>query len=265
MADLTDSLTRRRALSLLAGATAAVLVGCGSDGDDGAAAPPSTTSSTSATGGTAGGGSDATCETIPAETVGPFPGDGTNGPDVLAMDGVVREDIRSSLGSSTVADGVPLTLDLTVLDASGCTPKPGAAVYVWHCDREGRYSMYSSGAEDETYLRGVQPAGADGRLSFTTIFPAAYQGRWPHIHFEIYAGVEDATGGGSPIAISQLALPADVCETVYATAGYEASVRNLARTSLDSDMVFSDGSDHQLASTTGTAADGYRASLQIAV
>ena len=50
----------------------------------------------------------ASCALIPEETAGPFPGDGSNGPDVLSQSGVVRSDIRSSFGSSTtVADGDP--------------------------------------------------------------------------------------------------------------------------------------------------------------
>ena len=62
-------------------------------------------------------------------------------------------------------------------------PFVGVAVYAWHCDRAGRYSLYSEGVEDENYLRGVQESDADGKLAFDTIFPAAYSGRWPHIHF----------------------------------------------------------------------------------
>lgn len=66
---------------------------------------------------------------------------------------MVRGDIRSSFGSlSGTADGVPLTLTLTVVDASTGAPVPGAAVYLWHCDR------------DQNYLRGVQEADASGVL-----------------------------------------------------------------------------------------------------
>ena len=175
----------------------------------------------------------------------------------------MRGDIRSSIGdASGVAEGVPLTVDLTVTDtAAGCVPLAGAAVYIWHCDREGRYSMYSEGAENENYLRGVQEADADGRVTFTSIFPACYMGRWPHIHFEVYASVEDATGGGEPIATSQLAFPQDVCETVYATDGYDQSVANLAQVSLESDMVFADGVGQQLAEMAGTVEAGYTATL----
>ena len=50
----------------------------------------------------------------------------------------------------------------------------------------GLYSLYNRGATDQNYLRGVQASDADGKLSFTTIFPGCYRGRWPHIHFEIF-------------------------------------------------------------------------------
>ena len=85
------------------------------------------------------------CTVIPEETGGPFPGDGSNGPDVLDESGVVRKDIRSSFdGTSGTADGVPYTMQFTVVDVdNGCKPLTGAAVYVWHCDREGNYSMYA--------------------------------------------------------------------------------------------------------------------------
>jgi protocatechuate 3,4-dioxygenase beta subunit len=121
--------------------------------------------------------------------------------------------------------------------------------------------MYSEGAESENYLRGVQEADADGRVTFTSIFPACYSGRWPHIHFEVYASVEDATGGGEPIATSQLAFPQDVCELVYATDGYVQSVANLAQVSLEADMVFADGAGQQLAVMTGSVEAGYTATL----
>ena len=164
---------------------------------------------------------------------------------------VVRSDIRSSIGSASgVADGVPLTIELTVTDtAAGCAPLAGAAVYLWHCDRDGGYSMYSDGAEDENYLRGVQETDADGRLTFTSIFPACYSGRWPHVHFEVYASVDDATGGGEPIATSQLALPEDVvrrrCTPPTATS---RACRTSRSVSLGPDNVFGDdGAAQQLA------------------
>jgi protocatechuate 3,4-dioxygenase beta subunit len=205
---------------------------------------------------------------IPKETAGPFPGDGSNGPNVLEASGVVRQDIRSSFrtGSAT-AEGVPLTFTLTLLDnANGCVPLAGAAVYAWHCDREGRYSMYDSGLADENYLRGVQEADTNGQVTFSSIFPGAYSGRWPHIHFEVFESMSNATAAGQVLAVSQIALTQAACDDVYATAGYEASMRNMARTTLKSDNVFGDdGGIYQLATMTGSAAAGYAAGLNVTI
>ncbi len=198
---------------------------------------------------------------------GPFPGDGSNGPNVLTESGIVRRDIRSSFGSASgTAEGVPLTLTLTVLDANnGGAPLQGGAVYVGHCDREANYSLYSEAAADRNYLRGVQETDVEGRVTFTTTFPGACPGRWPHVHFEVYPSLGDATSAGTNIATSQLVLPEDACDLVYATAGYEQSVTNLASTSLDSDMVFSDGVATQLATVAGTPAREMAATLTFAV
>ena len=203
---------------------------------------------------------------MPEETAGPYPGDGSNGPTVLSTSGVFRSDIRSSFGGlSGSADGVSLTVVLTIVSSSTCEPLSGRAVYMWHCDRPGRYSLYSSGVTNQNYLRGVQAADASGRVSFTTIFPGCYSGRWPHIHFEVFPSVSAATSVGNKVATSQIALPKDTCDAVYATAGYESSVRNLAQVSLATDNVFSDGSALELATVTGSAAGGYTASLTVAV
>jgi protocatechuate 3,4-dioxygenase beta subunit len=82
------------------------------------------------------------------------------------------------LPSPGAGDGsnVPDVLEL----AKGGSPFAGVAVYVRHCDRAGRYSLYSDGIENENYLRGVQVADADGRVRYTSVFPACYDGRWPH-------------------------------------------------------------------------------------
>jgi len=273
--DLPRFVGRRRALGLLAGgALAAGLAACGgsdrSSGSDGGttASSGSTGSGGSSTdGGDQGSTGGSTDETIPQETGGPYPGDGTNGPNVLTESGVVRQDIRSSFGdASGTAEGVPLTVKLRILDVSGGGgARAGAAVYLWHCTREGEYSMYTGAAQGENYLRGVQEADADGNLSFTTIFPGAYSGRYPHIHFEVYESVEAATAASQKLVTSQLALPEAACDAVYATEGYEASAANFARSSLASDNVFADGWSSQLATVTGDPAVGLTATLNVGV
>jgi protocatechuate 3,4-dioxygenase beta subunit len=148
---------------------------------------------------------------------------------------------------------------------SSCAPLAGQAVYIWHCDRPGRYSLYSSGVTNQNYLRGVQAADASGRVTFTSIFPGCYAGRWPHIHFEVYPSLSAATSVANKSATSQIALPKEACDAVYATSGYEASVTNLSRVSLASDNVFSDGASLELATMSGSVGGGYAAALTVAV
>ncbi|MDY7102497.1 MAG: hypothetical protein S0880_15055 [Actinomycetota bacterium] len=296
--DLPRLMDRRRAIALLGGAGIAALGAC-SGGDAtsepaaSSATPPSTTtpSTTEAPGSTttAGGPSSTTatsaatptsaapattgpeepesCEVIPAETAGPFPANGSNGPDALGELGVERRDITSSFGAmSGTADGVPFAIALTVLNtAAGCAPYEGAAVYVWHCDRQGRYSLYSDGATDQNYLRGVQVADAAGTLRFESIFPACYPGRWPHVHFEVYPDLASATSASNKLATSQIAIPADVSEAVYASPGYEASAPILAGLSLESDGVFRDGWSRELGTVEGGVGDGVVIALTVPV
>jgi protocatechuate 3,4-dioxygenase beta subunit len=266
-------------LALLGGGGLLALAACGSDDDaapstDGTDEAPGTTTgqsaSTSSSDTTVASdtGESIACETIPSETGGPFPGDGSNGPDVLSENGVVRRDITSSIGSASgVADGVPLAITLDLVDtANGCSAFAGAAVYIWHCDREGRYSMYSEGVTDQNYLRGVQEADANGQVTFQSIFPAAYSGRWPHIHFEVYPSLDAATAARGILAMSQIALPEETCNLVYATEGYEQSVRNMAQTSLTTDNVFSDdGGVRQIPTTSGDVASGFSVKLTVPV
>lgn len=262
--DLPVLLSRRRVLGLFGVGAGAALVGCGSS--DGGATTTGAARTTTAGGAATTTTAQATAA-VPEETAGPFPGDGSNGPNVLTESGVVRRDLTRSIGdASGVAEGVPTTIELTLLDiAAGGTPLAGAAVYAWHCDRDGRYSLYDGAIAGENYLRGVQASDADGRLSFRTIFPAAYPGRWPHVHFEVYESLEAATKGTAKLRTSQLAIPQEACDAVYATAGYEASAKTMAGTSLDSDMVFSDGYASQLAKATGTPDDGITLRLNVGV
>ena len=264
--DLPTLLNRRRLLTFLGGAgAAAALAACGSSD-----ATTTTTPSSSATAATATTAADAAATTdteIPEETAGPYPGDGSNGVNVLTESGIVRSDLTKSFGTgSAVAEGIPLTVKLKVIDVSNDGKAlAGSAVYLWHCNIAGEYSLYSEAIVNENYLRGVQEADADGFVTFTSIYPAAYSGRWPHIHFEVYPSLAEATTASSKLRTSQLALPEDISKAVYATTGYEASVQNLAQTSLASDMVFSDGYSLQMAKVTGSVTDGYTATLTVPV
>jgi protocatechuate 3,4-dioxygenase beta subunit len=246
----------RLAASFGAGLSGFHLLGCGG----------SLVTDASAATGNGSNASSGACSKTPEETAGPYPGDSSNGPNVLNLSGVVRSDIRSSFaGLSGTAAGVPLTIALTIVSATACAPRANHAVYVWHCDRGGLYSLYSAGATNQNYLRGVQQTDANGVVTFTSIFPACYTGRWPHIHFEIYPSLAAATNVANKIATSQLALPKSTCDLVYATAGYQQSVTNLSQISLATDIVFSDGASLELATVSGDVTNGLTASLTIAV
>jgi hypothetical protein len=246
-------LGRRSVLALFGGVSAVALAGCGTDG--------TSTTSTGSTAGTGagpggpppdGGGGGTTVSVaegeIPEETAGPFPADGSNGLDVLSESGIVRSDVTSSFGSASgTAEGVALTIRMKVYDLNGqdATVLFGAAVYLWHCNRAGEYSMYSDAVKDQNYLRGVQATDAKGYVEFTSM--------------------DDATSASNKLRTSQMALPEEVCKQVYETDGYDASVANLSQSSLSSDNVFSDGYSLQMAKVTGSNAEGYVATLNVPV
>jgi protocatechuate 3,4-dioxygenase beta subunit len=260
--DIRTLVDRRAVFGLFGGvAVTTLLAAC-------SASPTSGSSSSSNSSGSSGGATTASgLSEVPDETAGPFPGDGSNGVDVLDDSGIVRSDIRSSFGdSTTTTEGVPLRVQLTVRDAATGAARVGAAVYVWHCDRDGSYSLYGDAAKDENYLRGVQEVDANGTVTFTSIYPGCYPGRWPHIHFEVYSDVATAVASGPIVKTSQLALPKEANDLVYATRGYSSSVRNQAQVSLANDNVFgNDGGIHQIASMSGSVSGGYTAALTIGV
>ncbi|OZE34110.1 MULTISPECIES: intradiol ring-cleavage dioxygenase [unclassified Rhodococcus (in: high G+C Gram-positive bacteria)] len=257
--DMTTLVTRRRVLSIVgAGAGAVALAACSSTSNSGSATATTATASSTAT---------AATSEIPDETNGPYPADGSNGVNVLEESGIVRRDITSSLDGGTTVSGVPLSLNLTLTDmANDNRPFENAAVYMWQCDAAGLYSMYSEGVEDETYLRGIQAADANGTVTFDTIVPGCYSGRWTHIHFEVYPDAASATTADNAIATSQIAFPQDMLDAIYQLDTYPSSAQNLAQLgSIDNDNVFGDGYELQMGSFSGDSTAGYVGSLAVAI
>ncbi len=209
------------------------------------------------------------CVGFSTETAGPFPADGSQGRasfDVLSEAGALREDLRPSFaGMTPVADGVPLTLELALVSAGDCTPLPGRALYLWHCDAAGRYSLYEE--EQANYLRGVGVSGDDGIVRFTTVFPGCYAGRWPHFHLEVFDSA-DAIAGGDSRLTSQISLPYADCADVYeAHPAYVNGTRNLSRQSFERDMIFADNTPEQIEAQmlklSGSPTQGYRGTIVI--
>lgn len=268
---------RRGALRWLLGGAGGLagltLAGCGGGGDTGSSSSSSSSSGSSGSGSSSSGGSTSTtCSVIPEETAGPYPGDGSNTANgsianALALTGIVRSDIRASIaGASGVASGVPLQIVIELVNTnSSCADLSGYAIYLWHCDAQGRYSLYSSGVTGENYLRGVQSTGSDGTATFTTIYPGCYSGRMPHMHFEVYRSANTASSWSNKLKTSQIAFPTDVSSAVYASSGYTGSAANAAAISFATDNVFSDGYTSQLATLTGSVSAGYVATIRVGI
>ena len=215
------------------------------------------------------------CVKDPIETSGPFPADGTNSKagqvvNALNASGVVRSDIRSCFAGLTgAADGVQLDLEITLVDVNAaCAPLAGHAVYIWHADADGHYSLYE--LPERNYLRGVGVSDDKGVVKFTSVLPGCYEGRWPHIHFEVFKNLETAVSGDKSLLISQFAIPKASLSAAYSADGrYAESVTNLGNVSLAKDMVFGDNTPEQIAAQmlafTGDATSGLQAKGRIAV
>jgi protocatechuate 3,4-dioxygenase beta subunit len=201
------------------------------------------TASTTAASTTSGSSGTGSCTVSPTETAGPFP---TKTPSSLVSSNIVSD-----------RTGVPLTIKLTINNASNsCAALSGAIVDIWHCDAAGNYSEYGGGGMQATnytsvhFLRGRQTTNASGLVTFTSIFPGWYSGRAPHIHVHVYSA------NGTSLMITQIAFPTDICNTVYTTATDYKS-RGTQDTSNSQDNVFSDSLASELATVSGTVADGY--------
>ena len=213
------------------------------------------------------------CLLDPTETEGPFPGDGSNNAhgtlaNVLKSSGIARRDMRTNVGKTAVAaQGQAFDLEITLVNVGqACAPMAGHAIYLWHCDALGRYSIYD--LPDASYLRAVGVTDMAGKAIFTTIFPGCYPGRYPHIHFEVYASLEQATSYKNRLLTSQMAMPANACRAIYAASKhYGASAANFTSVSVERDGVFADSTPRQIATqtpvVTGAVAGGYKGALTI--
>jgi protocatechuate 3,4-dioxygenase beta subunit len=267
-------LTRRQAIGVVTvGGTAALLAACGSSAKTTATtaaatattiaatattkAGTATTASATATTTAATAAAADTSTATPTETGGPFPADGTNDNgngvkvNILSDARSVRSDIRSDLDGTNTQEGTPMTLTMTVVQKGGAA-LANAAVYIWHCTKEGVYSEYNStmiGGDftARSYLRGVQVTDASGKVTFKTIMPGRYKGRAFHIHFEVY---KDKTYG-TKVLTSQIGMDDTALTALYKSIGYTSALANV--TTNTTDNVFSDGFTHQMLTMSGDA------------
>ena len=131
---------------------------------------------------------------------GPYPADGSNGRNVLNQSGVVRSDLTTSFGTASgVARASRSPSRLKVLDTAngGSAARGRSRVPLALRRRDGQYSMYSQAIAGRELPARRAGRGRRRHVTFTRSTPAAYDGRWPHMHFEVYPSLDDATTASS--------------------------------------------------------------------
>lgn len=196
-----------------------------------------------------------TCATTDSETAGPFP---TKDPSSLVMASIISD-----------RTGVAFSIKITIQNKNNsCAPLEGAIVDIWHCDKDGYYSEYggtSMQAINYTavhFLRGRQVTNSEGVVGFTSIFPGWYQSRATHIHVHIY------NAAGTSLLVTQIAFPEGSNSAVNlvnaaTSKGYTKGMSGYTYNATDN--VFADSLDNEIATVTGSVADGFSLTHTIVV
>ncbi|KAF6833037.1 hypothetical protein CPLU01_05833 [Colletotrichum plurivorum] len=129
----------------------------------------------------------------------------TKGPYVWPRSQTLRQDMSEDQA------GVPLYLDIGVLNVNTCTPMEDVLVDLWHCNATGSYSSFTHHSPDTpfeqllkelnvtigqgeldlhtdatTWLRGMWPTDSNGIMEMKTVFPGFYVERTIHIHAQVH-------------------------------------------------------------------------------
>nr|WSZ15889.1 intradiol ring-cleavage dioxygenase [Streptomyces canus] len=250
--DSTGKLTRRKVVTVGAGAVAAV--GLGAAGAVNAFAEEKSAESEAEA-----------CYKLTSETI--------EGPYYIDAD-KIRRDVTED------KEGIPLLLDVRVIESETCRPIRNAAVDIWHCDAVGVYSGYEDmgngggggpaptgtptdaptgtptgtptgpppggghqePTDDTRYLRGTWRTDRHGQVTFRTVFPGWYRGRCVHIHTKVHVDGEWTDAGyegGHTCHTGQFFFDE---ESVLASAELEPYASNTAeRTTLDEDTIYDGG------------------------
>ncbi|GAA5894783.1 intradiol ring-cleavage dioxygenase [Sporobolomyces salmoneus] len=158
---------------------------------------------------------NSTCVLTPTVTEGPY----------YLNNELVRTDVAEE------QPGVPLTLDIGLMDISTCEPIENIMVEIWHCNSTGSYSYFTTASldqpgggggggggmggsaspptasslskraqdddsnDDGTFLRGGYPTNSNGVVEFNTIWPGYYTGRTIHVHVMVRKDYEISDDG----------------------------------------------------------------------
>ncbi|KAF8915352.1 aromatic compound dioxygenase [Mucidula mucida] len=132
--------------------------------------------------------------------------DVTQGPYQLDGD-LIRQNITDG------EPGIPMYLEVGVLDVNTCEPLADAYVDVWHCNSTGYYSKFTgvdpnkdhfcdtgcdtnlNQTDELTFLRGIYPTDENGVVEFLSVIPGYYYARATHIHAQVYINVSTSDDG----------------------------------------------------------------------
>jgi protocatechuate 3,4-dioxygenase beta subunit len=180
------------------------------------------------------------CTLMPSQTEGPF----------YIDPALLRRDITDGLA------GLPLILNLRVVQSPSCTPVKDAIVDIWHADSAGIYSGFTGqlngiDSSGQNFLRGIQVTDANGNATFCTVYPGWYPGRTAHIHVKVLLANRTAV-------TSQLYFDDAVSDEVYASIEPYAVRGNSGRTRNANDGIYSALTQMSLTPVPGGIAASFR-------
>jgi protocatechuate 3,4-dioxygenase beta subunit len=186
-----------------------------------------------------------------------------------------RFDVRASSGSSSPQAGVPLALEINVLDAATGGAINGAHVDIWHANAYGLYSDEGgqpggTSTAGQNFLRGYQVTGVDagalaaavdGQVNFKTIWPGWYQGRAIHIHVRVrtYDGNAVATNYTTQIFFSD----ADNDTVLSGAAPYNTRSPKTDPTTDETDSILGSSKSTNVVPVSGSVSEGFAATFTI--
>ena len=188
----------------------------------------------------------ASCASLtPVKTIGPY----------FVEEKLNRSDITTDPGTGVASSGVPLVLNLALVDEdNACSPFVGAQVDIWHADANGKYSDESGeGTLGKKFLRGYQVSDAAGKIAFRTVFPGWYSGRTVHIHARVR--LFDASGTATYDFLTQLFFDDTATDQVNTKAPYNA--RGTRDTRNTNDNIYGTDGASVLVPLTADGSDGY--------
>lgn len=189
----------------------------------------------------------------------------TTGPYIWPRSQLLRQDMTED------QLGVPLYLDIGVLDVNTCSPMENVLVDIWHCNSTGSYSSFEGLSPNipfetllaemnitfpppagttldlhtgnTTWLRGMWPTDAEGVMEMKTVFPGFYIQRAIHIHAQVHTnwtiGPNGTVTADNTVSTGQLFFEENLQEQIMALWPYSLHTQ-INRTTNDIDSVWAD-------------------------